>query len=104
MSNISIITVSYNSEKTISRTIESVYNQTYQPYEYIIVDGLSQDSTVEIAKRYEQKFKEKGIIYKVISEKDNGLYDAMNKGIAIADGELVGMLISVVWYELDVLK
>ena len=99
MSNISIITVSYNSEKTISRTIESVYNQTYQPYEYIIVDGLSQDSTVEIAKRYEQKFKEKGIIYKVISEKDNGLYDAMNKGIAIADGELVGVINSDDWYE-----
>lgn len=104
MSNISIITVSYNSEKTISRTIESVYNQTYQPYEYIIVDGLSQDSTVEIAKRYEQKFKEKGVIYKVISEKDNGLYDAMNKGIAIADGELIGMINSDDWYELDALK
>lgn len=104
MAKISIITIAYNSEKTISRTIESVYNQTYQPYEYIIVDGLSKDSTVEIAKQYEQKFKEKGIIYRIISEKDKGLYDAMNKGIAMADGELIGMINSDDWYESDALK
>ena len=104
MAKISIITIAYNSEKTISRTIESVYNQTYQPYEYIIVDGLSKDSTVEVAKQYEQKFKEKGIIYRIISERDKGLYDAMNKGITMAEGELIGMINSDDWYEPDALK
>ena len=104
MARISIITIAYNSEKTISRTIESVYNQTYQPYEYIIVDGLSKDSTVEVAKQYEQKFKEKGMIYRIISERDKGLYDAMNKGITMAEGELIGMINSDDWYEPDALK
>lgn len=104
MTKISIITVAYNSEKNISRTIESVYNQTYQPYEYIIVDGLSKDSTVDIARQYEQKFKDKGIIYRIISEKDNGIYDAMNKGITMAEGELIGMINSDDWYESDALK
>lgn len=86
---ISIITVCYNSEKTINDTIASVLNQTYQNYEYIIIDGLSKDKTMEIVKKYEPKFNGK---LKYISEKDNGLYDAMNKGIKMASGDIVGII------------
>lgn len=95
---VSIITVSFNSEKTIRDTIESVLNQTYENIEYIIVDGLSIDKTVSIAKNYEISFKEKGRRYKIISEKDDGLYDAMNKGIKYANGEIIGILNSDDFY------
>lgn len=101
---ISIITVSFNSEKTIRRTIESVLQQNYSPVEYIIVDGLSNDSTVAIAQSYKEKFRKKGILYRVISEKDRGIYDAMNKGIALAAGEVIGMINSDDWYEKNALK
>lgn len=100
----SIITVAYNSEETIQDTIESVLNQTYQNIEYIIVDGLSSDHTVEIAKSYEKKFIEKGYAYRVISEKDNGIYDAMNKGIRLSKGEVIGIINSDDWYELDAVE
>lgn len=83
---ISIITVCYNSEKTIEKTIQSVLAQTHLDCEYIIVDGVSKDDTVEIIKKYENK------IAIWISEPDKGLYDAMNKGIALATGDLVGIL------------
>ncbi len=96
---VSIVTVCYNSEKSISKAIESVLNQTYPEIEYIIVDGLSKDNTVEIAKSYEGKFREKGYSLRVISEKDKGIYDAMNKGIRAANGEIVGMINSDDWYE-----
>ena len=96
---VSIITVCWNSEATIKDAIESVLNQTYRNLEYILVDGKSTDSTVEIIKSYEEKFVERGIRYRYISEKDNGIYDAMNKGIAMASGELVGMINSDDWYE-----
>ncbi|MBS4218985.1 glycosyltransferase [Bacillus sp. FJAT-49711] len=89
---ISLITVSYNSEKTIKDTIESVFNQTYKNIEYIIVDGLSNDNTVSIAKNYEKRFAERGSAYKILSEKDKGLYDAMNKGINQAQGKIIGIL------------
>lgn len=97
--NISIITVTYNSEKTLSVAIESVLNQSFAPYEYIIVDGLSKDRTVEIAHSYDEAFSQKGIIYRIISEKDNGIYDAMNKGIGMAQGDIVGMINSDDYYE-----
>jgi len=84
---VSIVTVCYNSEKTIRDTIESVLNQTYRNIEYILVDGASKDSTVDIIKSYEEKFREKGISYKWISEPDTGIYNAMNKGIDMASGE-----------------
>lgn len=98
---VSIITVSYNSEKTIERTLESVYCQSYQNLEYIIVDGGSSDSTMDIVKGYEKKFEEKGIAFRFLSEKDNGIYDAMNKGIKMANGELIGIINSDDWYEPD---
>lgn len=86
---ISIITVCYNSEKTIEDTIKSVLNQTYKNYEYLIIDGNSKDNTLEIIKKYEQKFVGK---LKYISEKDKGLYDAMNKGINMANGDIIGII------------
>lgn len=92
----SIITVCYNSEKTIKRTIESVLNQSYTNIEYIIVDGASSDRTVEIIKEYEPKFQGR---MKWISEPDQGIYYAMNKGIRLAKGKLIGIINSDDYYE-----
>lgn len=97
----SIITVCFNSEKTIERTIKSVLEQSFQDYEYIIVDGASRDRTTDIICRYEPLFEGK---MKWISEPDNGIYDAMNKGIEMASGELVGIINSDDYYEQDALK
>lgn len=83
---ISIITICYNSAQTLEKTILSVANQTYEDIEYIIVDGNSKDNTLTIIKKHGDK------ISKWISEPDNGLYDAMNKGIAMATGDLIGIL------------
>ena len=83
---VSIITVCYNSEKTIEDTLESIKSQTYKDIEYILIDGLSKDSTNDIIARYSD------IVSLHISEKDNGLYDAMNKGISLATGDVVGIL------------
>ncbi len=86
---ISIITATYNSEKTVKETIESVLAQTYLDYEHIFVDGLSKDHTMEIIKSYEEQYQGK---CRYISEKDMGLYDAMNKGIQMATGDIIGIL------------
>lgn len=86
---ISIITVCFNSEKTIKDTLESVLKQTYTNYEYLIIDGKSSDNTLSILKKYESKFQGK---MRVISEKDNGLFDAMNKGIKLATGDIIGII------------
>lgn len=83
---ISIITVSFNSQETIEDTIKSIENQTYNNIEYIIVDGLSSDDTIKIASKYPN------VVSKLITEKDNGLYDAMNKGIDLATGDVIGIL------------
>lgn len=83
---ISIITVCYNSATTIEKTILSVANQTYKNIEYIIVDGKSKDETISIIEKH------KNLISEWISEPDKGLYDAMNKGLSIATGEIVGVL------------
>ncbi len=83
---VSIVTITYNSEKTLKDTIESVVGQTYRDIEYIIVDGNSTDKTIEIVNSYGDK------ISKFISEKDNGIYDAMNKGLRLATGDIVGIL------------
>ena len=86
---ISLITITYNSEKTLADTIQSVLNQTYTDIEYILVDGASKDNTVSIIKQYEPLFEGR---MKWISEPDKGLYDAMNKGIRMATGDIVGIL------------
>lgn len=86
---ISIITVTYNSEKTIGYTIKSVLSQDYQDVEYLIIDGKSSDNTINIIKQYALKYPQK---IKWISEKDNGIYDAMNKGITMATGDIIGIL------------
>ena len=89
---ITIITVSFNCEKTIKDTIESVLNQTYNNIEYIIVDGNSKDKTVSIIQSYEQKFKEININYIWISEKDTGIYNAFNKGLQLAKGNWISFI------------
>lgn len=97
---VSILTVVCNCEKTIARTIESVLNQTYSDIEYIILDGKSTDKTVEIAKSYISLFeKTEGKTLTVISEKDNGMYDALNKGSRLATGEIVGQINADDYYE-----
>ncbi|MEG1563702.1 MAG: glycosyltransferase family 2 protein [Bacteroides sp.] len=82
----SVITVTYNAEKVLEDTIQSVISQTYHHVEYIIVDGASTDGTLTIVERYRDK------IYSVISESDKGLYDAMNKGLALATGDYLCFL------------
>ena len=89
---ISIITVCYNSNGTIAHTIESVLAQDFPGIEYLIIDGASSDNTVAIAESYRRKFAEKGIPYTVRSEPDKGIYDAMNKGVLLASGDVVGIL------------
>lgn len=96
---VSVITVAYNSSATIRQTIESVLNQTMPCKEYFIIDGDSTDETVRIAEEYCEKFERKGIDYRIVSEKDRGIYDAMNKGIQMATGTLIGLLNSDDWYE-----
>lgn len=90
---VSIITVVYNGALTLEQTINSVLNQKYRNIEYIIIDGGSTDHSVDIIKKYENK------ISYWVSEKDNGLYDAMNKGILKASGTLIGMINSDDWFE-----
>ncbi len=98
---ISIVTVCFNSAKTIRQTIESVLNQTYTNIEYILVDGKSTDNTVAIIEEYAPQFAAKGIAYRWLSEPDAGIYDAMNKGIRLSTGKWVGIINSDDWYELD---
>ena len=90
---ISIITITYNGEKHIEQTIQSVLGQTYPNIQYIIIDGGSTDQTLSIIKKYEQK------LYYWVSEKDKGISDAFNKGIAKATGEIVGIINADDWYQ-----
>lgn len=101
MLKISIITVCYNSINSIEKTIESVLNQSYSCYEYIIIDGGSSDGTVDVIKKYENAFVGR---LKYYSESDKGIYDAMNKGIKKCSGEMIGILNSDDYYEKDTLK
>jgi glycosyltransferase involved in cell wall biosynthesis len=80
---LSIITVVYNNVRDIERTLLSVFNQSYAHIEYIVIDGASTDGTLEVIQRYQDR------LSKVVSEKDAGIYDAMNKGLALASGDYV---------------
>lgn len=88
---ISIITAAYNSSATIRDTLESIANQQHNNIEHIIIDGLSKDNTLAIVKEYPH-------VAKIVSEKDKGIYDAMNKGLKIATGEVIGILNSDDFY------
>lgn len=101
---VSIITVAYNSEKTIAETMKSVLTQTYNAIEYIIIDGNSTDRTVEIAEEFRPKMEAKGIYFRIVSEPDRGIYDAMNKGIRLSAGDIIGILNSDDWYEPDTIE
>jgi glycosyltransferase involved in cell wall biosynthesis len=83
---ISIITVTFNSDKFLEETILSVKNQNYKNIEYILIDGDSKDNTINIIKKYSN------FINIFITEKDNGIYDAMNKGLLLATGDIIGFL------------
>jgi len=85
MGKISIITICFNSEKTIFKTLESVKKQSFSNIEHIIIDGASNDKTLEICKEYPNSIK-------IISEQDNGVYDAFNKGLKLATGDVIGFL------------
>ena len=99
---VTVLTVSFNAEKTIARTIESVMNQTYRDIEYIVIDGASGDNTARIAESYVEKFNAQGgRSMRVISEPDNGMYDALNKGARLAHGEIVGQINADDFYEPD---
>jgi glycosyltransferase involved in cell wall biosynthesis len=97
--SVSIITVTYNSEDTVSRTVESVLSQTVPPKEYIIIDACSTDSTLNKIEDFREEFEKKGIDLIVVSEPDKGIYDGMNKGIDRATGDIIGMINSDDWYE-----
>jgi len=111
---VSLITVSYNSAKTIADTLKSVQSQTYKDIEYIVVDGNSSDGTIEIVKQFLDSAKDvsqdasqdsekdisqdTGVVKKFLCERDKGIYDAMNKGLAMATGEVIGVLNSDDFY------
>lgn len=95
---VSIITVVFNGKQHLEQTIKSVLCQTYKNIEYIVIDGGSTDGTLDIIKKYNDK-----IAY-WISEPDKGIYDAMNKGLKHANGELIGMVNSDDWYEPDAIE
>jgi len=89
---LSIITATFNSEKKLTATFNSILNQTFKSIEYIVVDGKSNDNTINIIKDFENKFKSNGISFKWISEKDNGIYDAWNKGLKLSTGTWISFL------------
>lgn len=95
---VSIITVVYNGAATIEQTILSVLNQSYKNIEYIVIDGLSVDGTQEIVRKYQD------FIAYFVSEEDNGIYDAMNKGIRKATGDIIGIINSDDWYAYDAVE
>ena len=100
---ITVITVCYNSSKTIERAIKSVLAQSYNDLEYLVIDGNSQDDTLAILASYKEQFAQKDITFSYISEPDQGIYDAINKGIKMATGSWVSIINSDDWLEENVL-
>ncbi len=98
---VSVITAVLNGEKTIEKTIQSVLGQSYDLIEYIIIDGGSTDRTQDIIRKYEKGYSGR---IRWISEPDNGISDAWNKGIRMASGELVGLINADDWYEVDAVE
>lgn len=97
----SIVTVTYNAEKYLRQTLDSMLRQKYRNYEYIVVDGGSKDRTLSILEEYVPLFEGR---MRYISEPDDGLYDAMNKGIRMAQGDYIGLINSDDYYEMDALE
>jgi glycosyltransferase involved in cell wall biosynthesis len=95
---VSIITIVYNGEKNIENTIKSVVNQTYPNIEYIIIDGGSTDGTINIINKYRNE------IHLIISEPDNGISDAFNKGLRHVSGEIVGIINADDWYDKETVE
>ena len=101
---VSLITVVYNGEKYIQQTISSLLDQTSNSFEYIVIDGGSTDRTIEILTSFEPIFKSKKIAYRWLSAKEEGIYDAMNIGIQMSKGELIGLINSDDWSELNAIE
>jgi len=102
---VSVVTICFNCENEIERTIVSVLNQSHEHFEYLIIDGASTDNTMEIVNSYRVKFDQKHINFIVVSEKDNGIYNAMNKGIELANGEWINFMnAGDTFFDHDVLK
>ncbi|MBK5241005.1 glycosyltransferase family 2 protein [Clostridium sp.] len=102
---ISIVTVCYNAQDSIEKTLKSILEQNYNDYEYIIIDGASTDNTLSIINRYIPLFKERKILVKLISEHDKGIYDAMNKGAELARGHWINFMNSDdIFFDGNVLK
>lgn len=89
---VSIVTVCYNAEKTIEHVLESVLSQTYQDFEYVIKDGGSTDKTMQMIDRYRERFLQRGIPFVVESEKDDGIYDAMNQAVKLCSGTWINFM------------
>lgn len=89
---VSIVTVCYNAEKSIEHALKSVLSQTYQDFEYIVKDGASTDQTMQIIENYRDKFAAKGIRFVVVSEKDSGIYDAMNRAVQLCSGTWINFM------------
>lgn len=101
---LSIIIATYNSEKTLEKTLESLLVQTYRQFEVVMIDGLSKDGTVSIIKKFDGLFSEKGISFIWISEKDKGIYDAWNKGLEKVNSDWIAFLGSDDTYYPDALE
>ena len=98
---VSVLTPCYNSESTIEQTLISIENQTYKNIEYIIIDGGSVDRTLALIEEHRNRLPQR---ITIVSEKDHGIYDAMNKGICLAKGQLIGIVNSDDWYEKDTIE
>lgn len=86
---VTIVTISYNAESLIERTLQSILQQSSVDYEYVLIDGKSTDKTLDIIHSYETAFCQKGVAFRCMSEPDKGIYDAMNKGLSLAKGEYI---------------